>query len=69
MEIQTESSENRKEINAYLRNAILNIRKNMTGFEVLRNVRRQGELELRRKKYNSDLDRIEESLQKFNAIH
>ena len=69
MEIQTESSENRKEINAYLRNAILNIRNNMTGFEVLRNVRRKGELELRRKKYNSDLDRIEESLQKFNAIH
>ena len=67
MAITTESKGNRIEDNITIQNAFSALRKDMTDYEVERNAEVKTKRESYRKKYNDDLDKTEESLNKLTT--
>jgi len=67
MAITTESKGNRIEDNITIQNAFSALRKDMTDYEVERNAEVKAKRESYRKKYNDDLDKTEESLNKLTT--
>lgn len=67
MAITTESKGNRIEDNITIQNAFSALRKDMTDYEVERNAEVKAKRESYRKKYNDDLNKTEESLNKLTT--
>ena len=57
-------SKNQREIKICLLNSISSVKQKVTGYETEKNAERKLEWQLRKNKYNDDMDEIEESLRK-----